>query len=54
MYDEPANQFNVVLRIGMFQKRLRAPATSTTGDTKLIYEFVAGGAWSISLALFLH
>ncbi|KAG1802370.1 hypothetical protein EV424DRAFT_383328 [Suillus variegatus] len=43
MYDEPANQFNVVLRIGMFQKRLRAPATSTTGDTKLIYEFVAGG-----------
>ncbi|KAG2089617.1 uncharacterized protein F5147DRAFT_780570 [Suillus discolor] len=38
--DEPANQFNVVLQIGMFQKRLHSTAIS---DTKLIYEFVAGG-----------
>ncbi|KAG2089615.1 uncharacterized protein F5147DRAFT_780569 [Suillus discolor] len=41
--DESANQFNVVLRIGMFQKRLRATATSDRGDIQLIHEFVAGG-----------
>ncbi|KAG2045728.1 hypothetical protein BDR06DRAFT_1000806 [Suillus hirtellus] len=42
--DELTNQFNVVLRIRMFQKRIRATATSSAiGDTKLTYEFVAGG-----------
>ncbi|KAG1902314.1 uncharacterized protein F5891DRAFT_978644 [Suillus fuscotomentosus] len=42
--DELTNQFNVVLRIRMFQKRMRATATSSArGDTKLTYEFVAGG-----------
>ncbi|KAG2124189.1 hypothetical protein DEU56DRAFT_828090 [Suillus clintonianus] len=33
--DEPLNQFNVVLRIGMFQKRLRTQC--------LCFQFVAGG-----------
>ncbi|KAG1766352.1 hypothetical protein EV702DRAFT_1150637 [Suillus placidus] len=37
--DEPTNQFNVVLQIRMFQKRLRI----STSTNHLYYEFVAGG-----------
>ncbi|KAG2750448.1 hypothetical protein P692DRAFT_20873137 [Suillus brevipes Sb2] len=38
--DKPTNQFDVVLRVRMFQKRLRL-RTSATQD--LFYEFIAGG-----------
>ncbi|KAG1858784.1 hypothetical protein DFJ58DRAFT_744828 [Suillus subalutaceus] len=45
--DEPTNQFNVVMRIRIFQKRLR----TITGN-RLQYEFVAGGRmWWFRFAL---
>ncbi|KAG1885396.1 hypothetical protein F4604DRAFT_1725958 [Suillus subluteus] len=45
--DEPTNQFNVVMRIRMFQKRLRAVT-----ENNLQYEFVAGGhMWWFRFAL---